>query len=66
MPCKLKGYSSGANHHMSEKIINIVTGEIFQTMASAGKSIGKTGSAISWAIKNNKEICGFKFERLSK
>lgn len=66
MPCKLKGYSSGASHHMAEKIINIVTGEVFETMTSAGKSIGKTGSAISWAIKNNKEICGFKFERLSK
>lgn len=62
----LKGVAKGSNHAMSVMVVNKTTGQVFETIKDAAKSIGKTGSAISWAIKNNREICGFKFERLAK
>jgi hypothetical protein len=64
--CKLKGYSRGSRHHRASMIKNIDTGEVFETIKEAGKSINKTGAAIAWAIKNDKKICGFKFERLER
>lgn len=61
---KLKGYMKGGNHVFASRVINETTGDEYETIKDAGLSIGKTGSAISWAIKNNKCICGFRFKRL--
>lgn len=58
---QLKGFMSGGKHVFSKCVINETTGEEFQTIKDAAKSIGKTPSAISWAIKNNRTITGNKF-----
>jgi len=62
---RLKGYMKGDSHINSVSIRNITTGEEFSTIKAAGESISKTGTAISWSIRNNKEIGGFKFERIN-
>jgi hypothetical protein len=58
---ELKGFMSGGRHVFSKRVINDTTGEEFQTIKSAAESVGKTPSAISWAIKNNRAISGNKF-----
>lgn len=62
---KLKGYMKGNSHINSVSVRNTTTGEEFSTIKAAGASIGKTGTAISWAINNDREIGGFKFERVN-
>ena len=63
-PSKLKGYSKGSSHVFASPVLNVSTGERFGTINDAAASIGVTGTAISWAIKNKKEIKGFKFTRI--
>jgi len=63
---KLKGYMKSDKHVFSVSILNKTTGKKFNTIKEAGSSVGKTGAAISWAIKNNKTICGFEFVRTDK
>ncbi|WP_033032704.1 hypothetical protein, partial [Pseudoalteromonas fuliginea] len=53
---RLKGYMKGDSHINSVSIRNITTGEEFSTIKAAGESISKTGTAISWSIRNNKVI----------
>lgn len=52
----LKGYSS----HKSRMVL--VNGIAFDSVRDAANHIGCTGSAVSWAIKNNKQCKGFKVE----
>ena len=62
--CNLKGYAKGGKNPNSIKIVNSSTGEIFNTITLAAKSLGVTGSAISWCIKNNKACQGNYFEKV--
>lgn len=61
---ELKGIAKGSSHAMSVMVINKTTGEKFNTIKDAAISINKTPPAIYWAMKNNKSICGFYFERI--
>lgn len=60
---KLKGYRSGVNSPTRKGIIDS-DGNIYDTVRLAAKSVGVTGSAISWSIKHNKSVKGKKFKLL--
>lgn len=59
----LKGYASGDRAWNSKKILNKTTGEVFETMASAGLSISVSSAAIAYAIKNKTKCRGMEFEK---
>ena len=61
--CNLKGYAKGDKNQNSVKVINSSTGEVFNTIKMAANSLGVTGAAISWCIKNNKPCKGNYFEK---
>ena len=59
---KLNGYASGSKHPMSYSVKRS-DGKIYDSVASAARSLSVTGSAISYSIKNNSKCKGFYFER---
>lgn len=59
----LKGYRSGRNSPTSKAVIDSC-GNSYDTVSLAAESVGVTGSAISWAIKNKKTVKGKKFKFL--
>lgn len=61
---KLKGYRVGSSNPSAKAVVNITTGAKHSTLNSAANEIGKTASAISWGIKNNKAVGGFLFKRI--
>lgn len=59
----LKGYRSGANSPTRKAVMDS-DGNIYDTVGLAAESIGVTGSAISWAIRNKKTVKGKQFKFL--
>lgn len=45
---------SGKNHKKSKAVINIITGEIYDTIGQAAKIAGITYSALQWTLKSKK------------
>lgn len=52
----LGGYASGSSSWNSVKVKNETTGQVFETIAAAAKSISVSSPAVRYAI-NNKSIC---------
>ncbi|MBP3707100.1 MAG: zinc-ribbon domain-containing protein [Clostridia bacterium] len=57
---------SGKNNNKSTKVRNVETGEIFDTMTLAGKSVERSISAIKQAIKRGNKCGGYHWEYLKE
>lgn len=57
---KKNNYATGSRVHGSKPVIDEFGSE-FETLSDAGRSVGATGSAISWGIKNKKPTKGVRF-----
>lgn len=62
----LKGYAKGKNHYLSVAVRNTTTNEVFQSIGSAARSIGKSSAGIIAAIDKKRSICGYIFERVEE
>lgn len=61
---KLKGYAKGNDHPLSVKVLNVTTGQVFQSIGEAARHIGKSSTALRSSMDNNMCLCGFKFKRM--
>lgn len=62
----LNGYATGSRSFWSIPVINQTTGECFETVSSAAKSIKVSTPAISYAIKNKSLCKGNVFSYLNR